>query len=90
MSINQIAKGVYNRILNKEQELFKYRYNICKDCKLFIDDVRFGPICNKYLYLNPKTDETSSEPKKGFSKGCGCILKAKCRVPDAKCPNNKW
>ena len=41
------------------------------------------------LYFNPKTNETSIFKKEGFVNGCGCILKAKCRVPEAKCIINK-
>lgn len=88
--MKQIVEGIYNRIANKEQNLLEYRINICKDCKLYIDDTILGPMCNRNLYLNPITGETSVIKKDGFKKGCGCILKAKCRVPDAKCPINKW
>ena len=46
-------------------------------------------MCNRKLYFNPKTNETSIFKKEGFINGCGCILKAKCRVPEAKCIINK-
>lgn len=90
MSINQIAQGFYNSLVKNEQELYEYRIEICKKCKLFKKDNILGNICNSKLYLNPITEETSIHRQKGFNKGCGCVLKAKCRVRDAKCPNNKW
>lgn len=90
MSISQIAEGFYNNLVKNEQELFNYRIEICKQCKLFKKDNILGDICNSKLYLNPDTDEISTIRKKGFNKGCGCVLKAKCRVRSSVCPNNKW
>lgn len=88
--MKQIVEGFYNRIMNKELELLEYRLNICKNCKLYLEDDILGPMCNRKLYFNPKTNETSIFKKEGFVNGCGCILKAKCRVPEAKCIINKW
>jgi len=85
----QILKGTYNNLLNKEQELFKTRMIICKECKLYKADGVFGAECNSKLYLNPKTDETSFKPKEGYVKGCSCILRSKTRSLDSHCPAKK-
>ena len=52
--MKQIVEGFYNRIMNKELELLEYRLNICKNCKLYLEDDILGPICNRKLYFNPK------------------------------------
>ena len=85
-TVSQIVKGFYNNIVNKEEDLFQSRIEICRKCKLHKDDPVFGEACNSNLYLNPVTDETSKTPKIGFYNGCGCILASKCRVPEAECP----
>lgn len=90
MSINQIAKGFYNNATNKEQELFNKRILICRECKLLKIDKVFGEMCNARLYLNPATNETSLIALNGYTQGCGCVLKAKTRVKEAKCPVGKW
>ena len=87
--MKQIVEGFYNRIMNKEIDLLEQRLNICKTCKLYLEDNILGPLCNKNLYVNPKTNETSLFKKEGYFNGCGCILKAKCRVPEAQCLINK-
>ena len=86
----QILKGTYNNILNKEEELYKGRISICKSCKLYKIDGIFGPECNPTIYLNPISNEISTKPKEGFINGCGCVLRSKTRVKDAKCPVGKW
>lgn len=87
--MKQIVEGFYNRIMNKEIDLLEQRLNICKTCKLYLEDNILGPLCNRNLYVNPKTNETSLFKKEGYFNGCGCILKAKCRVPEAQCLINK-
>ena len=88
-SINQITKGFLNNVLNKEEELFNERIAVCRSCKLHKIDKVFGEVCNKRLWLNIKTDETSSTPKIGYKNGCGCVLKSKTRVPNSRCPLDK-
>lgn len=80
MLIQQIAKGFLNNLLNKEDELYKERIKICRQCKLKYNDKIFGESCNSTIYLNPITDEISKKPKEGFKNGCGCILRSKARV----------
>lgn len=90
MAVKQIIEGAYNNMLNKQEELYQTRMSICKDCKLYKIDRILGPICNSGLFLNIKTGEVSRKPLNGYVNGCGCILRAKTRVPSAKCPLKKW
>lgn len=90
MSINQLIEGHYKNLVNKGNDLMEKRMAICRDCKLYKEDAVLGGMCNKKLYLNPKTNETSIVKKEGFYKGCGCMLRAKTRLEDAKCPIKKW
>ncbi|MDA3856317.1 MAG: hypothetical protein PF569_08720 [Candidatus Woesearchaeota archaeon] len=87
--MNQIIKGTLNNMFNAKEDLFRKRIEICKECKLFKEHSTFGMVCNNKLYLNPITDEVSKTAKKGFKKGCGCILSSKTRVEHAKCLINK-
>lgn len=88
--INQILEGHKNNILNKNEDIYNERMKVCRSCKLYKDDIIFGAVCNKKLYLNPETNETSTTEKEGFTRGCGCSLSAKTRVSEARCPVNKW
>ena len=83
-SIKQIAEGFFNNLTNRGEELYKERIEICKVCPLYKVDRIFGAICNPNLYINNK-DEISKKPKPGFEKGCGCVLRSKTRLDDAKC-----
>ena len=87
--VGQIATGLVNTLLNREEELSKERINICKDCRLWYVDSIFGATCNDSLYLNTKTDQVSRKEKPGFKNGCGCILRVKTRVVEAHCPLDK-
>jgi hypothetical protein len=87
--MNQIIEGTINNLFNKQESLFNKRIKICEKCKLYIDHPTFGPLCNNRLFINPITDEISNTKKEGFKKGCGCILRSKTRVVNAKCPINK-
>lgn len=90
MSFSQIALGTLYNLLNKEEELYQQRIEVCRHCKLYKIDKIFGEMCNPSLYLNPMTNELSPEPKPGFYHGCGCVLGSKCRVRDVECPLKKW
>lgn len=90
MSVGQIISGTLKNLLNRDEELYKTRISICRECKLFKIDKLFGEVCNSEIYLNPKTNEISPIPKTGFAHGCGCVLGSKCRVQEAHCPVGKW
>ena len=47
-------------------------------------------VCNANLYLNPKTNDISTNPKEGYKKGCGCLLSSKIPNSKQKCPAGKW
>jgi len=89
-NIGNIAKGFYNNLLGKEEDLYKQRYSICKNCKLLKVDSIFGEICNSTLYLNIVTNVISPIEKEGFKNGCACVIKSKLRVKETNCPLNKW
>jgi hypothetical protein len=90
MSLAQIVEGTVKNILNVETDYSKERLEVCLNCKLLKEDPMFGKVCNKNLYLNSITDETSTHPKIGYKNGCGCIIKSKIKVLNVKCPLNKW
>lgn len=85
-----IIEGHLKELFNQEEELYIKRIRICLDCLLYKIDPILGEICNSKIYLNPETNMTSVYPKNGYYKGCGCRLKAKGRLKDAKCPLEKW
>lgn len=60
---------------------------ICRKCPI-CDNER--EICNAHLYLNPDTNDVSTESKEGYIKGCGCHLKWKITNIKSKCPAGKW
>ena len=60
---------------------------ICRKCPI-CDNER--EICNAHLYLNPDTNDVSTESKEGYIKGCGCHLKWKIANKKSKCPAGKW
>lgn len=88
--MKQIINGHVNELFNKEQELYEKRMKICNTCELKVDDRILGPVCSRNKWVNFITGEISEVQKDGFYNGCGCRLKAKLRVREASCPNNKW
>lgn len=90
MSLGEIINGHLKELLNQEQTLSEKRIQICRECKLFKDDKVLGYICDKNKYYNPITDSLALEPTDGYINGCGCRLRAKSRLQEAKCPLNKW
>ena len=65
------------------------RFEICKKCPL-IKYSEHGPVCNKDLWLNQKTGETSTIGKSGWINGCGCHLEHRVNNPDVHCKLGKW
>ena len=84
--IGQIATGFFNNLTNKEEDLFNERIKLCGSCKLLKEDKIFGEMCNSDLNIDPKSGETSTTKKQGFTNGCGCVLRSKTRVKNAHCP----
>ena len=69
-----------------EEEIDK-RYAICEHCGIYDSD---NDKCNGDLYINPKNNDVSIEPKKGYIKGCNCILSRKIPNSSNHCPAKKW
>lgn len=88
MGINAILTGHLNEILGTNKVSSEFRLSICKTCPLMKNV--FGGICNDKLWLNTETGDISLKEKDGYKNGCGCRLKAKTTLPDAKCPTGKW
>ena len=88
--MKQIINGHIKELFNQERELYEKRMKICNDCALKVDDKILGPVCSKHKWVNFMTGEVSPVQKDKFYNGCGCRLKAKLRIPEASCPNNKW
>lgn len=88
MEIGNIIKGTLNEVLQLNKDLAQERLKICYICPLYV--TRLGGICNKKLWLNPITQDVSTEPKDGYFRGCGCRCSAKVTLPNAKCPAGKW
>lgn len=87
-NVPDIVKGHVAEMSDINDELSEERLIICRSCPLFKDTS--GGLCNRNLWLNPKTGEVSEEQKDGFVRGCGCRLKAKTRLKHSKCPADKW
>lgn len=69
------------------EDFIKSRTDICKKCPICDLD---NWVCNAKLYLNPKNNDISIEPKEGYKKGCGCLLSKKIPNVNKKCPAGKW
>lgn len=89
--IKNIIKGHVNEALSSNEDLHQARMSICEQCPLLLKS-KVGWICNPNLFM--KIDENEEQVieyrKDGYTKGCGCRLNAKTRLPESKCPVNKW
>lgn len=65
--------------------MIEERLKICSKCPLNKNDV-----CSNTLYLDPKTNDVSTTPLKGYYKGCNCYLPSKVKSTTAHCPAEKW
>ena len=88
MNIVDIVNGHTKAIFNLEEDLSKNRLQICYSCPLY--SKRMGGICNSRLWLNVNTGDVSTKSKPGYIRGCSCILNAKTRLSNQKCPAGKW
>lgn len=68
-------------------DMIEERNAICRKCPICDLD---NWVCNAKLYLNPETNDVSVTPKKGYVKGCGCLLLWKIQGANKHCPANKW
>ena len=88
MEVKNIIQGHINEVFNINEDISKNRLKICYRCPLYSN--RLGGICNSRLWLNRNTGDVSVIMKPGYIKGCGCRLRSKTRLPNAKCPVDKW
>lgn len=88
MNAFNIINGHIKEVLNLEEDLSNNRLKICYRCPLYSN--KLGGICNNRLWLNVNTGDVSTIKKPGYVNGCGCRLRAKTRLFNAKCPVNKW
>lgn len=63
------------------------RLYICNNCPIYDAD---RDLCNAQLFINPETNDVSISPKKGYFKGCGCVIRLKVKNPNKHCPAKKW
>ena len=89
MNIKNILKGHVNELLNRNEDLFNQRMEICNKCPLMSKEI-IGKVCSRKIYINIETNETSIVPTIGFVHGCGCRLDAKTRGIENECPIGKW
>lgn len=88
MELGNIVKGHANELLGRNKDLSEERLEICRECPIYSNE--YGGLCNSKLYFDPNTNQVSSQKRFGYIKGCGCRLKAKTTLKDARCPANKW
>lgn len=88
MNAFDIVNGHVKEILNLGEDISKNRLKVCYRCPLYSN--KLGGVCNSRLWLNVNTGDVSTIEKPGYTNGCGCRLQAKTRLPNAKCPVNKW
>lgn len=86
--LSDIIKGHTNEFLGLNEDISAKRMTICRKCPIYSPS--FGGLCNDKLWIDPKTEKISFEPKQGYVAGCGCRLKAKTTLPNAHCVINKW
>ena len=87
-NVGNIVKGMVNDALDLNQDISETRLKICRICPIYSS--QYGGLCNRKLWLNPKTGDVSIEKKDGYYKGCGCKLSWKTTVIDEQCPAGKW
>ena len=88
MEVKNIIQGHINEVFNINEDISKNRLKICYRYPLYSN--KLGGICNSRLWLNRNTGDVSVIMKPGYIKGCGCRLRSKTRLPNAKCPVDKW
>lgn len=66
------------------------RLQICSTCPLFKKQFDGRHRCDRSKYMNPITKETSYLPKKGMTRGCGCLIESKIFQKNAECTAGLW
>lgn len=74
--------------LGLDKDYIEIRQQICEKCPIFSSS--HEGICNSNLWINPENDDIAFEARKGFVRGCGCMLKFKWSDSTAECVAGKW
>ena len=61
------------------------RLAICDQCPIYTRGR-----CNSNLWINPDTDEVSTYAKRGYIRGCNCVINVKARNLNNHCVAGKW
>jgi hypothetical protein len=85
-----ILQGHIRELVGNNNDLSESRLAICKECPIFIMSSNWGPMCDGTKYINEDGTQWSWARLKGYTKGCGCRLQAKTRIPDKHCIINLW
>ena len=88
--VGDIIKGHYKELTNQENDLYEKRIAICRKCPLYTVSESLGEICDGKKCWNSKLNSIESFPSPETTCGCGCRLKAKTRLANAKCVLNRW
>lgn len=83
-----ILDGAKNVFFGFNKSISEARMKICKKCPIYSPVL--GGVCNRKLYLDPKTGDISIEKRQGYIRGCGCSLRLKTTVASEECPAGKW
>lgn len=77
-TVKNFIEGVNNMAFKKEhiETMFKERLQICKNCPIFTE------FKDRIGFARMECDDTKG--------GCGCYIDVKLRIPEEKCPHNKW
>ena len=66
------------------------RLKVCQSCPLFKKQYDGNHRCDGHKWMNPVTKETSYLPKKGWIRGCSCLIELKVKQLSAKCVAGLW
>jgi hypothetical protein len=85
VNLAHVAEGFWNLIFKNEgiEGVAKKRLEICAKCPALVMSKSLGMRCTPKVSL--KHVDTGV-----MVKGCGCVLKAKTRVKEERCPAGKW
>ena len=61
------------------------RLSICNKCPIYSNGK-----CSSKLWINPDTDDVSTNARIGYIRGCGCVIKVKVRNQHNHCIAGKW
>ena len=72
-----------------DNELVNKRLEICKQCPLYKESPRYGPVCDSSKFISKDGTKWSYFKKDGYIRGCSCTLKPKASRLSNHCIINK-